>query len=61
MTRATLLIPIHLDALVLTKPGLSVGPSAHFTRLPHVWKGADVNPDVPNLGKSVVVPPFQDS
>lgn len=60
MTAHTLLVPIHLDALVLGEPRLSVGPSAHFTRLPHVWKGADVNPDVPNLGKSVVAPPFQD-
>ena len=60
MTAHTLLVPIHLDALVLSEPRLSVGPSAHFTRLPHVWKGADVNPDIPNLGKSVVAPPFQD-
>jgi hypothetical protein len=60
MTQTTLLVPIHLDALVLAEPQLSVGPSAHFTRLPHVWQGADINPDVPNLGKSVVAPPFQD-
>lgn len=60
MTNSTLLVPIHLDALVLDEPQLSVGPSAHFTRLPHVWNGADINPDSPNLGKSVVAPPFQD-
>jgi hypothetical protein len=56
----TLLVPIHLDALVLAKSHLSVGPAAHFARLPHVYAGADVNPDIPNLGKSVIAPPFQD-
>ena len=60
MTTHTLLVPIHLDALVLAEPKLFVGPSARFDRLPHVWRGADVNPDVPNLGKSVVAPAFQD-
>ncbi|MGK7865490.1 hypothetical protein [Falsiroseomonas sp. E2-1-a4] len=60
MTAPSLLVPVHLDALVLTEPDLLVGPAAHFSRLPHVWKGADVNPDVPNLGKSIVAPPFQD-
>ena len=60
MTACALFVPIHLDALVLAKPDLFVGPSAHFARLPHMWQGTDVNPDVPNLGKSVVAPPFQD-
>jgi len=60
MTAPSLLVPVHLDALVLTEPDRLVGPAAHFSRLPHVWKGADVNPDVPNLGKSIVAPPFQD-
>ncbi|MBI3348739.1 MAG: hypothetical protein HY020_16220 [Burkholderiales bacterium] len=60
MTHPTLLVPSHLDALVLVEPRLSVGPSAHFARLPHVWKGTDANADVPNLGNSIVAPPFQD-
>jgi hypothetical protein len=60
MSHPTLLVPIHLDALVLAEQQLSVGPSAHFARLPHVWQGADFNPDVPNLGQSVIAPAFQD-
>lgn len=60
MTHSRLLVPIHLDALVLTESQLSVGPSAHFAKLPHVWQGRDVHPDAPNLGTSVRAPPFQD-
>ena len=56
----TLFVPIHLDALVLAQSRLSVGPSARFERLPHLYGGVDVNADVPNLGKSVVAAPFQD-
>lgn len=55
-----LLVPIHLDALLLTRDRPFVEARADFTRLPYADETRDVNPDTPYVGESIIATPFQD-
>jgi hypothetical protein len=54
-----LMVPIHLDALLLTKDRPFVEARADFTRLPYSNGTRDVNPDIPYIGEAIVSSPFQ--
>jgi hypothetical protein len=54
-----LLVPIHLDALVLSEDKMVVEAVADFSRLPYCDGKRDVNPDVANISEEIVSPPFQ--
>ena len=56
-----LLVPIHLDALVLPEDKLVVEAVADFSRLPYCDEDekADINPDIANISEEIVSPPFQ--
>ncbi|MCB9763653.1 MAG: hypothetical protein H6739_28045 [Alphaproteobacteria bacterium] len=55
-----LVVPVHLDALVLDAPQNVVRPTADFTRLPWTDGQRDHNSDVANLAEAVAAQPFQD-
>ena len=54
-----LLIPIHLDALVLSEDRMVVEAMADFSLLPYCERTSDVNPDVANLSEEILSTPFQ--
>jgi hypothetical protein len=54
-----LLVPIHLDALVLDEDKMVVEAMADFSRLPYCDGKADINPDVANISEEIVSPLFQ--
>ncbi|MBK9711339.1 MAG: hypothetical protein IPO81_08420 [Kouleothrix sp.] len=55
-----LLVPVHLDALLLTRDRPFVEARADFSRLPYTAETRDVNPDTPYIGEAIVSTPFQD-
>ena len=57
-----LIVPIHLDALHLTKPQLVVGPLVDFSVLPYVdyENKQDVHSDTAYVSKNMVSQPFSD-
>jgi hypothetical protein len=55
-----LVVPIHLDAMLLERDKYVTSPTADFTRLPYSYKGVDVNGDVPYLSEILLSQPFQD-
>ncbi|MFJ4831906.1 hypothetical protein ACIP79_18625 [Streptomyces sp. NPDC088747] len=59
---AVLVVPVHLDALVLDRDRDVTAPTVDFTGLPHVdpVSGRDHGPDVPYLGEALLSVPFQD-
>ena len=54
-----LLVPVHLDALILDRDELVVDSMADFSRLPYGTRERDINPDVPNISEEIVSTPFQ--
>ena len=54
------LVPMHVDALLLTEPRAVIGPLAEFNRLPWSDGNADYNADRPWLGQSISRPCFED-
>lgn len=54
-----LLVPIHLDALVLDEDKMVVEAMADFSRFPYCDGKADINPDVANISEEIVSPPFE--
>jgi len=54
-----LLVPVHLDALVLDHDQMVVETTADFSRLPFCTGKRDINPDVPNISEEIVSTPFQ--
>jgi hypothetical protein len=55
-----LMVPIHLDALVLKTDRTVIEPMADFTRLPYFDGVRDVNPGVANISEEILSQPFQD-
>ena len=55
-----LFVPVHLDALFLTRDTFVAEAMADFTRLPYFNGQRDVNPDVANISEDIVIQPFQD-
>lgn len=55
-----LLVPIHLDALVLHQKQVVVEAMADFTRLPYDDGRQDRNASVPYLSEEILSQPFQD-
>jgi hypothetical protein len=55
-----LLVPIHLDALLLPLPDEVVGANVDFTRLPFFDGARDVNFDTPYLSEAICTEPLQD-
>src|ERR1700747_1446273 len=55
-----LLVPIHLDALVLKNDRMVIGPMADFTRLPYSDGRRSFNPDIANISEEILSQPFQD-
>jgi hypothetical protein len=55
-----LLVPIHLDALVLKNDRTVVEAMADFTRLPYSDGKRNFNPDIPNISEEILSQPFQD-
>src|SRR5882762_10158541 len=53
-----LLVPINLDALVLSEDKVVVGPLADFSRLPYCTGTQDLNPDVANISEEILSTPF---
>jgi hypothetical protein len=54
-----LLVPLHLDALVLKADGSFIEPMADFRRLPYFDGTRDVNPGVPYLSEAILSEPFE--
>jgi hypothetical protein len=55
-----LLVPIHLDALVLKNDRTVIEPMADFTRLPYSDGKRTFNPDIANISEEILSQPFQD-
>ena len=54
-----LLVPVHLDLLVLDEDEVVVEATADFSRLPFYTGKRDINPDVANISEEIVATPFQ--
>ena len=54
-----LLVPVHLDALVLDHDQMVVETTADFSRLPYCFNKYDINPDIANISEELVATPFQ--
>ena len=54
-----LLVPVHLDALVIDRDEMVVESTADFSRLPFVAGKRDINPDIANVSEEIVSTPFQ--
>lgn len=55
-----LMVPIHLDALLLAQDQMVAGATANFARLPYTDTTQDFNSDVANLSEDIVTQPFDD-
>lgn len=55
-----LMIPMHLDALVLSDELSVLEPMADFRRLPYFNGQRDVHPDVANISEELLSQPFDD-
>ncbi|GHO90560.1 hypothetical protein KSF_006080 [Reticulibacter mediterranei] len=55
-----LMVPIHLDALLLKQDQLLAAAMADFSRLPYSNHVQDVNAAVANISEDVLSPPFED-
>ncbi len=55
-----LMVPIHLDALVLAQDQMVAGATANFARLPYSDTTQDVNAAVANISEEIVSQPFDD-
>ena len=54
-----LLVPVHLDAVVLDLDQMVAETTADFSRLPYCTGKHDINPDIANISKDLVSTPFQ--
>ena len=54
-----LLVPVHLDALVLDHDQMVVETTADFSRLPFCNSKYDIHPDIANISEELVATPFQ--
>lgn len=54
-----LLVPVHLDALVLDHDQMVVETTADFSRLPYCNDKYDIHPDIANISEELVATPFQ--
>ena len=59
MNKQHLLVPIHLDALVITKDLYVLGSMADFSRLPYFNGSRDVHPDTAYLSEEILSHPFR--
>jgi hypothetical protein len=57
---AALMVPVHLDALVLKTDRTVIEPMANFSRLPYVSNTGDVNSGIANISEEILSQPFQD-
>ena len=57
--RNSLLVPIHLDALVLDRDQMVMETTADFSRLPYCTGKHDINPDIANISEELISTPFQ--
>lgn len=57
---SAVMVPLYLDALLLTHDQVVVQPTADFSRLPYVAPGQDANSDVANISEEIVARPFDD-
>jgi hypothetical protein len=55
---SVLMVPVHLDALVLRESRPVVGALADFTRLPYLAGGRDVNSDTGYLSEAILADPL---
>src|SRR5690242_12772869 len=55
-----LMVPIHLDALLLAQDQMLAGATADFARLPYCDTTSDVNASVANISEDIVSQPFDD-
>ena len=55
---SVLMVPVHLDALVLGESRPVVGALADFTRLPYLVGGRDVNSDTGYLSEAILADPL---
>src|SRR5690242_16293761 len=54
-----LLVPVHLDALVLDHDQMVVETTADFSRLPYSNGKYDIHSDIANISEELVATPFQ--
>src|SRR5262249_27783507 len=54
-----LLVPIHLDALLLKADQTMVEATADFTRVPYSDGTRDMNPDIAYISEAIVSRPFE--
>ncbi len=57
---ALLLVPMHLDALLLKQDQMLAAAMADFSRLPYSNHIQDLNADVANISEDIVSRPFED-
>ncbi len=55
-----LMVPVHLDALLLTHDQMVAGATNNFARLPYTDTTQDFNSDVAHLSEDIVLQPFDD-
>ena len=53
-----LLVPIHLDALVMSADQMAIEAMADFTRLPYTNGKRDFNAGTANISEEILSPPF---
>lgn len=53
-----LLVPLHLDALVLQRDEMVIDAMADFSGLPFCNGREDINPDVANISEEIITNPF---
>src|SRR3954464_10442115 len=57
---AVLMVPVHIDALVLKHELSVLEPMADFSRLPYFNGERQVNPDIANISEEILSQPFDD-
>lgn len=55
-----LMVPIHLDALVLVQDQVVASASANFSHLPYSDTTQDVNAAIANISEEIVSQPFDE-
>ena len=61
MSSKIILVPTHLDGLLLSRETLVTEAFADFSRLPYAEAERDISPDTANISESLLSVPFQDS
>lgn len=58
MNKQIVMVPIHLDGLLVTQDSTVAEANKDFGKLPFMAE-KDINPDTPNISEAVLSPPFQ--